>query len=374
MCRSASATAPSSHYSLTEQNHDLDFGVKQFTNLANKCNFPWLLANVIDPALGDDVPLGNAKKTHMLTSSNGIKIGVIGLGEREWLETINSLPPNLIYKSASATAKELAPKLRAQGADMIVALTHMREPNDIKLAENAGDLIDIILGGHDHFYNHVFSNGCHVLRSGTDFKQLSYIEARRQTDKPGKWDFDIWRRDVVGAIPQDEETVKMTEQLTEKLKKSLLRPIGFTAVPLDARFKTVRLKESNIGNFVCDIMRHYHQADCALMGGGTIRGEQVYPPGAIKVQDITTCFPFEDPVVVLRVKGQAIWDALENGVSLYPALEGRFPQVSNLVFKFDPRKDKGSRVLSVDLGGSPIQADKDYVIATRGYMSRGKGM
>jgi 5'-nucleotidase len=52
------------------------------------------------------VPIGNCKKTHILTSSNGIKIGLIALGEREWLGTINSLPPNLIYKSASQTAKE----------------------------------------------------------------------------------------------------------------------------------------------------------------------------------------------------------------------------------------------------------------------------
>ena len=29
------------------QNHDLDFGVKQFRNLAAQCKFPWLLANVL---------------------------------------------------------------------------------------------------------------------------------------------------------------------------------------------------------------------------------------------------------------------------------------------------------------------------------------
>jgi 5'-nucleotidase len=96
--------------------------------------------------LGEDEPLGNAKKTVMLTASNGIKIGVIGLGEREWLDTINSLPPNLIYKSATAVAKDLVPGLRAQGADIIVAVTHMREPNDNKLAEQTDGLIDIILG------------------------------------------------------------------------------------------------------------------------------------------------------------------------------------------------------------------------------------
>ena len=47
-------------------------------------SFPWLLANVLDPALGDGVPIADCGRTCMLTSSNGIKIGVIGLGEREW--------------------------------------------------------------------------------------------------------------------------------------------------------------------------------------------------------------------------------------------------------------------------------------------------
>ena len=38
-----------------------------------------------------------------------------------------------------------------QGCDLVIALTHMRTPNDIKLAEGVDD-IDIILGGHDHVY------------------------------------------------------------------------------------------------------------------------------------------------------------------------------------------------------------------------------
>lgn len=66
------------------QNHDLDFGVAQFRHLRTQCRFPWLLANVLDLDLGKDVPIANCEKTLMLTSSNGIKVGVIGLGEREW--------------------------------------------------------------------------------------------------------------------------------------------------------------------------------------------------------------------------------------------------------------------------------------------------
>ncbi|KAJ0318605.1 hypothetical protein COL5a_010582 [Colletotrichum fioriniae] len=353
-------------------NHDFDFGVKQFEHLTAKCNFPWLLANVLDPALGKNVPLGHAKHTHMITSSNGIKIGLLGLGEREWLETINSLPPNIIYKSASETAKELVPQLRAQGADIIICLSHQREPNDNKLAEKTEGLIDIILGGHDHYYAHSFVNGTHVLRSGSDFKQLSYIEVRKKEDGSGKWDFDILQRDIVSSIAEDQETLKLTEDLTSKLKHSLAKSVGWTASPLDARFSTVRMKESNMGNFVCDVMRHYHNADCALMAAGTIRGDQIYPPGAIRVRDITNCFPFEDPVIFIRVTGQQLWDALENGVSQYPAQEGRFPQVSNIEYTFDPSKPAGSRIVAATLGGGPIEPEKKYTLATRGYMGRGK--
>ena len=309
----------------------------------------------------------------MITASNGVKIGLIGLGEREWLATINSLPPNIIYRSATAVAKELVPKLREQGADIVICLSHMREPNDNKLADQTDGLIDIILGGHDHYYAHSFRSGTHVLRSGTDFKQLTYIEARRKKDNPKRWDFDLWRRDVTSEVPEDAPTAELVHSLTSKLQKSLSKPVGWTAMPLDARFVTARLKESNMGNFVCDIMRSYHNADCAIMAGGTIRGDQIYPPGAIRIKDITTCFPFEDPVVFLRVKGQAIWDALENGVSLYPALEGRFPQVSGIEYEFNPSRPSGERILSVKINGETYEPEKEYTLATRGYMGRGKG-
>lgn len=223
----------------------------------------------------------------MLTSSNGIKIGVIGLVEREWLETINSLPPNLIYKSVSATAKELAPKLREQGAEMIIALTHQREPNDHKLAEKTPDgLIDLILSGHDHFYQHSLLNGTHVLRSGSDFKQLSYLEARRRSGKDKKWDFHIVRRDIVSEISPDEKMSQVVAELTASLKDKLEKPLGYTASPLDARFLTVRMKESNIGNFVCDLMKAHYNGDCCLMASGTIRGDQIYPPGVLRLKDI----------------------------------------------------------------------------------------
>ena len=255
----------------------------------------------------------------------------------------------------------------------MIALTHMREPNDLKLARNTpAGLIDIILGGHDHYYAHNFINQVHVLRSGTDFKQLSYIEARRKENDQAGWDFDIVRHDIVRAIPEDKDTVELVANLTSTLKKKLEKPIGYTVVPLDGRFTTVRTKESNLGNFVCDLMRQYYSADCAIMAAGTIRGDQIYPPGVLQLKDIMNCFPFEDPVVVLRVSGKSILSALENAVSLVPALEGRYPQVSNIQFKYDPGLRPGSRILWAKIDKLPLDLAKDYILATRGYMGRGK--
>lgn len=289
------------------------------------------------------------------------------------LDTINSLPPNLIYKSATETAKELIPELRAQGAQIIIALTHAREPSDIKLAEKTpAGLIDLILGGHDHFYSHQIIKNTHVLRSGTDFKQLSYIEACRKANGQPGWDFDIVRRDITRAVPEDEAAIQLVDKLTSSLRHKLEKPIGYTAVPLDGRFTTVRTKETNLGNFVCDLMRHYYDADCALMASGTVRGDQIYSPGILLLKDILNCFPFEDPVVVLRISGKAILEALENSVCLVPALEGRFPQVSNIQFAYNPHLAPGSRVTWTKIQEEPLDLNKSYTMATRGYMGRGK--
>lgn len=45
----------------------------------------------------------------------------------------------------------LSALLRSKECELIIALTHMRAPNDERLAREAED-IDIILGGHDHEY------------------------------------------------------------------------------------------------------------------------------------------------------------------------------------------------------------------------------
>ena len=88
----------------------------------------------------------------------------------------------------------------------------------------------------------------------------------------------------------------------------------------------------------------------------------------IKVKDIMNCFPFEDPCVVIAANGNHLLEALENAVSKYPALEGRFPQVSGIEFSFDPAKPAGLRCRDVTIGSQPINLEKEYKTVTRDYM------
>ena len=66
------------------------------------------------------------------------------------LSTIN--PEEVTYTDFVDAGTMLARELKeTKNCEIVIALTHMRTPNDIRLAENVSE-IDLILGGHDHIY------------------------------------------------------------------------------------------------------------------------------------------------------------------------------------------------------------------------------
>lgn len=143
---------------------------------------------------------------------------------------------------------------------------------------------------------------------------------------------------------------------------------------LDTQFSTVRSRESAIGNFLADLMRKEHNADCALIHGGTIRADKLYSKGFMTRGDWNDIIPFQTSVVLLEATGEQIVQALENGVSKVPALEGRFVHPSNITFAYDPTKPEGARILrnSVTLGDGKIDLDKTYKVAVPNFLSWGK--
>lgn len=126
-----------------------DFGLDEFDKLKARTQFPWLCANVTIKESGQ--PLGHCQR-YKVIDHGGVKVGVMGLVEREWLDTLTVVEEEEIeYTDFVACARELVPTLRAEGADVVIALTHMRLPNDERLMREVQE-VDLLLGGHDHDY------------------------------------------------------------------------------------------------------------------------------------------------------------------------------------------------------------------------------
>lgn len=159
-------------------NHDLDHGVPTFLELKEQCKFPWLMANVLERATGE--PLAGAVPTLVLDWPGGVRVGLVGLVEEEWMTTLSKVEASdLEYRDFVPEGRRLARELREQGADVVIALTHMRLPNDVRLARNVPE-IDLVLGGHDHEYYMLVeeTNGTPIIKSGTNFEDLTEIRIR----------------------------------------------------------------------------------------------------------------------------------------------------------------------------------------------------
>jgi hypothetical protein len=87
----------------------------------------------------------------LILEHGGVRIGLMGLIEEEWLSTLAQIEPaQVAYTDYVAVARELEPWLRREArCELVIALTHSREPNDHRLALECPGL-DLILGGHDH--------------------------------------------------------------------------------------------------------------------------------------------------------------------------------------------------------------------------------
>ena len=69
--------------------------------------------------------------------------------------------------------------------------------------------------------------------------------------------------------------------------------------------------------------------------------------------------------------GSLLKEAIECGVSKYPALEGRFPQIAGLQFLMDPTKEPMDRIRDIRIGGKAMIPNKKYKLATTSYLCGG---
>ncbi|XP_071447888.1 mannosylglucosyl-3-phosphoglycerate phosphatase isoform X1 [Hetaerina americana] len=355
-------------------NHDFDFGLEVLADWVEQTKFPWLMSNVIDNETGR--PLADGKITHVVTWA-GKRIGLMGLVEQEWLETLATInPEEVTFIDFVEAGKKLGAQLKKEGCDYVIALTHMRTPNDRKLAENV-DEIDLILGGHDHVYEVLMVENKYIVKSGTDFRQFSKITltfpSGISTGK-GAVDVKIEEINVTSQFEEDEQLLQQLEKYSGMVEGRMEEVLGTFSVELDGRFASIRSKETNLGNWVADVALAATGADLVLLNSGTLRSDRIHPVGDFTLRDLMDLLPMMDPLVVLSVTGEEVINALENGVSQYPKLEGRFPLLAGASFAFDPKAPPGQRVdpKLVRVGDEYLSPTQRYRLATKAYLYAGR--
>jgi len=177
-------------------------------------------------------------------------------------------------------------------------------------------------------------------------------------------------------VKEDKEVKETVQTFLKVLGAEMEKDVGYTNVPLDGRFQMIRTSETNLGNFITDIMRRGTSTDVAILNSGTLRSDCIMPTGDLKMKDLVAILPMVDETIVIEMDGPQLILALENGVSQYPRLEGRFPQVSGISFTFDANLPAGSRVIpgSVTVGDEPLEGEggRKYKVVTKAYLAKGK--
>jgi 2',3'-cyclic-nucleotide 2'-phosphodiesterase (5'-nucleotidase family) len=392
-------------------NHNFDRGQTYFREtLIPLANYPFLTANIVDPATGNPPPEWKRSQTWNFP---GFKLGVIGFSNED-LESLifpgNLDPFEVLDTTASINSEVL--KLQRQGAKVIIAIGHEGATAGTFDAPTgpAIDLADSLVGVNAVFADHTNfqtistrPNGVLVseaLSKGIRFNRVRIVfntSTNRVVYMAGDWH----RPWTIGVTP--DPTI---QAIIDDLNAQLAPIFNTTIGPSDVFIPRAdscgrvdgRLCESLIGNVATDSMRTTYTTDFAITNSGGLRADLTCPttdnpsdfcppetavptqPFFITRGQVLTVLPFGNVVATLTIDGALLKTYLENAVSAMPGANGRYAQVSGLCFTYDINLPVGSRVTGAvhqagdgSCTGAPIDltSGSSYTLAINDFMASG---
>jgi 5'-nucleotidase / UDP-sugar diphosphatase len=332
-------------------NHELDFGREQFVKNATIGGFPFLAANlkVKDASLAKGMDLPAFK----VFDRKGLKVGVVGLtspktvttamaGRAEGLELVGT-------EEALAAA---VPEARKAGADVVVVLADMC-PTELQptLEKHPDWKLALVVGGGrcgTQIDTKVGDTALVSLGRGLE----KYLRARITFDpsKPAEQKVTGIETKLVevtgtgGAAP-DAEALKAIDDAKTQLDARLGEQIGVTK-------KGIKQGTPEMARWVAGAMREGTKADAVVINRKGIRGD--LPAGPITVGSIYSVLPFENSLMLVKVKGAELVNQLSNPEALFSG----FTAAGKGKFK--------------DIKGKPLDPKKEYTVATIEYLYFGR--
>jgi len=118
---------------------------EKIRQLSHDSKVPWLLLNLEE---SDGSQIGGTKETLMLEVGEHLKIGLFGATDQ--FEDIYEQKHGFRNRITLDAIKQAVQKLKNDGANLIIFLSHMGYKADLELAEQLSGLVDVIVGAHSH--------------------------------------------------------------------------------------------------------------------------------------------------------------------------------------------------------------------------------
>lgn len=350
-------------------NHDFNYGSDRLVELTKAGNFKTLGANVFK---GNQALFAG----HYVKEINGLKIGFFGLATPETKTKSNPLNTQGVeFLDYIAVAKQEVKALKDEGVNAIVCVAHLgldessSQRSDLLAKSVEG--IDVIIDGHSHteLKEGKLVGNTLIAQTGSHFNNVGDVKLSFKNGALLDKKASLASYDSLKTLSPDSKILDAIKKVNEDNKPILDKVVGKSKVDLEGTREKVRTGETNLGNLLTDAMLDVSGADVAMTNGGGIRSS--IPAGDVTMGQIITSFPFTNYPVKLEVTGDTILKALEYGVDKAPEVVGKFPHVAGMTFKYDSKKDPGSRVYDVKIKGQDLDKAKTYSLVTNDFMAIG---
>jgi 2',3'-cyclic-nucleotide 2'-phosphodiesterase (5'-nucleotidase family) len=269
-------------------NHEFDYGWMQARKFIETANYPMVSANVV----GGDNRL--FAPPYVILNVNHLRVAVIGALTDDMK---NLATPKLMEEwhtsPVVATARRYAAELKDK-SDLIVLLAHITGQEERAFLDTATE-IPVIVSGHLHYglEREMTRDGRVLVRVKAFTEELGRLDLKVDTEKkaPVSW---TWKRIPIDAskLEPAADVVPEVKRWEDEVTARVDRPLAVSK----KRFTTAQVKA-----LIEQAMRDETGADFAFMNIGGVRDE--LPEGQLRERHIWNIMPFDNTVVIAKVKG-----------------------------------------------------------------------
>ena len=373
---------------MTTGNHDWSYGKDRLKELGGIANVKILSGNIKNTD-GTSFFDTDAFVKEITKNGKTLKIGVFGVSDPEMKnKTTPSNVEGLDFQDAVTYARREAAALKAEGCDVVIALSHTLDPKNVAAQV---DGVDLWLCGHEHIelsecVTTPDGSKTYVSESGYYLNTVGLIDLNCTMDEVGSVHVDYKKTSVdyeaAQNYPKDASVTAVLDSIKAENETVLNRVIGTSPVELDGVWEHIRIGQTNLGNVITDAYLLATGADIAFENAGGIRAS--IAAGTVTYGDVINVSPYGNYVVTKKLTGAQIKEMLETSLVIqknciaandsgewdaWPNDSGSYLQVGGITVRFDPAQPAGARVLSVQKDGQDLDDTKEYTVTVNNYLA-----